>query len=162
MNELPDFLRTATWHPLLVHLPLSLLLIGTIGYLFGFLGKRKFWMDFGIVLLFAGTIGAWAAVYTGEMADGAVARQLCDPTILKIHDNSAHTVSWLFSIASALVIVDFTGLGGKMQRAARLAIVLLMLTGSGFLVRTGHLGATLVYQQAAGVYIPSEDCEEFY
>lgn len=35
------------------------------------------------------------------------------------------------------------------------------MIGSGILIYTGHLGATLVYQQAAGVHIPSEDCSEF-
>lgn len=37
----------------------------------------------------------------------------------------------------------------------------LMLIGSGYLVYIRHLGAQLVYQQAAGVYHPSEDCSEF-
>jgi uncharacterized protein (DUF2237 family) len=39
--------------------------------------------------------------------------------------------------------------------------VILSLVGSGFLIYTGHLGASLVYQQAAGVHIPSDDCSEF-
>jgi len=45
--------------------------------------------------------------------------------------------------------------------ASALIILILVITGSGFLSYTGHLGAGLVYQQAAGVYTPSEDCNEF-
>jgi putative Mn2+ efflux pump MntP len=48
----------------------------------------------------------------------------------------------------------------KFWQGVKIAVVL-ALVGSGFLAYTGHLGATLVYQQAAGVHIPSEDCHEF-
>ena len=40
-------------------------------------------------------------------------------------------------------------------------LVFLLLAGSGTLAYVGHLGAELVYQQAAGVNIPSKDCSEF-
>ena len=161
MNELPDFLRTEVWHPFTVHLPLVILLLATILYLSGFIGKRKSWADMGKILLLIGTAGAWVAVYTGNLADSIVARTLCDPTVLLDHENAAHNVAWLFTIASIMVIIDFTGITKKIQKIVSILIIAVMLTGSGFLVYTGHLGSQLVYQQAAGVYTPGEDCGEF-
>ncbi|MGO1586219.1 MAG: DUF2231 domain-containing protein, partial [Mesonia sp.] len=51
-------------------------------------------------------------------------------------------------------------LGSLVLWIKRLTLILLLI-GNGFLMYVGHLGATLVYQQAAGVYVPTEDCQEF-
>lgn len=161
MNELPDFWRTEIWHPLSVHLPLALLSIGTLLKLFArFILKESFNASANILLLI-GTLGAWIAVYTGNMADGAVSRNICDPTMLKDHENAAYIVAWLYTAASALVISDLTGLITRAWNWLRVITILLMITGAGFLLYTGHLGAQLVYQQGAGVYHPSGNCNEF-
>lgn len=161
MNQLPDFWRTEIWHPLSVHLPLAALLLAT---LFGFISlllKGINWKLFSYILLFIGTVGAWVSIFTGNLADGIVSRTICDPTILKDHQNAAYTVAWLFTAASFFAIVDLTDFLKKLKIIIKIIILILMLSGSGFLAYTGHLGATLVYQQAAGVYTPSEDCIEF-
>jgi len=161
MNELPEFWRTEIWHPLSVHLPLAILLLASFFYVVGFFSRSVFWKDISKLLLLIGTIGAWIAIYTGSIADSAVSRQICDPTVLETHETNAYIVGWIFSIASAIIILDYFGLLKKIKRIASFFILILMISGSGFLVYTGHLGATLVYQQAAGVYTPSEDCSEF-
>lgn len=161
MKEQPGFWRDEIWHPLSVHLPIALLLFATLFYLIGFISKKGFWSDMGKVLLLIGTLSAWVAVYTGDMADGIVSRKLCDPTILKQHENNAYMVGWLFTAASVLVMVDYWGVLRSWRTLLSLAIIICCFTGSGYLVYTGHQGASLVYQQAAGVYTPSEDCLEF-
>jgi uncharacterized membrane protein len=161
MDQLPDFWRTEIWHPLTVHFPVVLLSFATIFLIVGYWFRKANPTFTGQILLVAGTVGAWVAVYTGGLADGIVSRQICDPTILKAHENGAFTVAWLFSGASALVIGDYFSMIRKFRNLFRIGIIILAVTGSGFLVYTGHLGATLVYQQAAGVYTPSEDCNEF-
>ena len=113
------------------------------------------------VLLVIGTIGLWAAIYTGDLAESIVSRQICDPTVLKAHETNAYVGGWIFSAASALIILSYYGLLRKMKNLIHIAVVILSLVGSGFLIYTGHLGASLVYQQAAGVHIPSDDCSEF-
>lgn len=161
MEQLPDFWRTEIWHPLTVHFPVALLSFATIFIIAGYWTKRSNFLFTGKALLIAGTLGAWVAVYTGSLADAVVTRHLCDPTILEDHENGAFTVAWLFSAASALIVTEHFKLVKKFQQILRTVIIALIISGTGFLVYTGHLGATLVYQQAAGVYTPSEDCIEF-
>lgn len=161
MNELPDFWRTEIWHPLSVHFPLAILLLATLILLAGSFLNKKFFTEIGYLLLFVGSIGAWIAIYTGNMADGIVSRQICDPTVLENHEQNAYFVAWFYSGASFLVVADFLGFLKKLKKITSIVILLLAITGSGFLVYTGHLGAELVYQQGAGVYHPSEDCNEF-
>lgn len=161
MNQLPEFWRTEVWHPLSVHYPIALLLVALLFKILALAIKGQTWNKAGSALLLMGTIGAWIAVYTGSLADGIVSRKICDPTVLKDHENAAYTLAWIFSAA---LLLDFTTLGGlfrRYSRALKFSTVILMLVGSGFLAYTGHLGATLVYQQGAGVYKPSEDCVEF-
>jgi uncharacterized membrane protein len=161
MNEIPEFLRAEVWHPLSVHFPIALLLIATLFKCFSIFSKSKTWETAGSFLLYAGTIGAWISIFTGDMADGIVSRELCDPTVLKDHQNAAWTLVWLFSIASVIDIIRITNIVSLKPKFIKVVVVLLMLIGSGFLMYTGHLGAKLVYQQGAGVYHPSENCGEF-
>lgn len=161
MNQLPDFWRTEVWHPLSVHFPIALLLTAFLFKTIGLWSKKTLWSQGGTVLLFFGTIGAWMAVYTGDLADGIVSREICDPTVLKDHENAAFTMAWLFTTAMILDGIIFSGLLKKGVRYIKILVFVLSLIGTGFLAYTGHLGATLVYQQGAGVYQPSSDCKEF-
>jgi uncharacterized membrane protein len=161
MNQLPEFWRTEIWHPLSVHLPLAILILASMFFLAGFFTKGMFSENMSKILLLIGTVGAWLAIYTGNLADPIVSRQICDPTVLKTHETNAYIVGWLFTAASALVILDYFGLLKKIQRITKFVVLILLITGSGFLAYTGHIGATMVYQQAAGVHTPSEDCNEF-
>ncbi len=161
MNQLPDFWRTEIYHPLTVHLPLVALILATFFIIISLFIKRSHWFKMGSLLLIIGTIGAWIAVYTGNMADSVVAREICDPTVLESHENTAYLVSWIFTAASAAIIINYFLKANKLIKLAKTFILILSITGSAFLVYQGHLGSTLVYQQAAGVYVPSEDCDEF-
>src|SRR6056297_3867793 len=97
MNQLPDFWRTEIYHPLTVHLPLVALILSTFFIILSLFIKRSHWFKMGSLLLIIGTAGAWIAVYTGNMADSVVAREICDPTVLENHENTAYLVSWIFT-----------------------------------------------------------------
>jgi len=161
MTELPEFWRTEIWHPLSVHFPLAILILGSVFILISTIIKRNFWTDMSKVLLVMGTVGIWIAIYTGNLADSVVARKICDPTVLETHESNAYIVGWIFSIVSTIIILEHFGFLKKIKNQLKIAIVVLSIIGSGVLIYTGHLGAILVYQQAAGVHIPSEDCSEF-
>ncbi len=163
MNELPEFWRTEIFHPLSVHFPIALLLFAFIFKLFSLKYKRELWELGSTILLACGVLGIWIAVYTGELADGTVARKICDPTVLKDHQNLAFLTSWIFTAALAADFLKFlrkSFLFGK-RRSISLLVTILMFVGCGFLTYVGHLGASLVYQQGGGVYHPSENCAEF-
>lgn len=160
MTELPEFWRTEVYHPLSVHFPIVLLLMATLFKLIGLWSSKLTWEPGGRLLLILGVMGAWVAIYTGDMADGIVSRQLCDPTVLKDHENLATITAWIFSAALLLdLLIKY--LEKLKNKIFYIILVLLMLAGSGTLTYVGHLGAQLVYQQAAGVNVPSEDCSEF-
>lgn len=160
-----SFWRTEVWHPLTVHFPIALLLAATFSlFVSFFLGKARAssWQNASAGLLLAGCAGAWLAIYTGDMADGIVSRQICDPTVLKDHENASYTMALLFTTAAGLNLVAFSRfVANSLKKWIPYLICLLLFIGSGFLVYTGHLGATLVYQQGAGVNKPSGDCADF-
>ncbi len=157
---MPDFFRTETWHPLTVHFPIVLLVVATLFKLISLKSEQQVWHLGGTILLYAGVVMAWVTIFTGDMADGIVSRAICDPTVLYSHESNAYIVAWIFSAAAAIDIL-FRTVKNLQRNVFKIALVVLMMIGTGFLTYVGHLGATLVYQQAAGVYVPSEDCSEF-
>ena len=160
----PTFWRTEIWHPLSVHFPLSLLLIATIIKLttIWLRGEQQhFWQKVGSYALYAGCVTAWITIYTGDMAEGIVSRKLCDPTILKGHENDAFNLAYFFTGAAILNLSLSSKLIKVYQKPLQLLVVVLMLTGATYLIYAGHSGAKVVYQQAGGVNIPSSDCVEF-
>lgn len=161
MLEIPEFWRTEVYHPLFVHFPIALLLVGTLFKIFGLWGKGEFLSLPGTIILALGVLGGWIAIYTGDLADGIVSRTLCDPTILKDHENSSYTTMWLFSSALLADLLFQLKLIPFKRKLIEILVILTSLVGSGFLMYTGHLGASLVYQQAAGVNIPASDCSGF-
>lgn len=160
MAEIPEFWRTEVFHPLSVHFPIVLLLLATLFKLTGLWSSKVTWDHGGRFLLVLGVIGVWISIYTGNLADGIVSRQLCDPTVLKEHENFAQATAWIFT-AALIIELLMRYLDLLKTRLFSIILVILMLVGSGTLTYVGHLGAELVYQQAAGVNIPSEDCSEF-
>lgn len=151
------------FHPLSVHFPIALLLFATFSYTVAIFLKnerRGKWNYMAQVLLVAGVIGGWISIYTGNIADGEVSRQICDPPVLKDHEITAYTATILYSVSLALSFLN-QYFFSSIKYILKWVVLLLLVAGSGFLMYAGHLGATLVYQQAAGVYQPSENCTEF-
>ncbi|HET8753369.1 MAG TPA: DUF2231 domain-containing protein [Salinimicrobium sp.] len=163
MEQIPDFWRTEVYHPLFVHFPIGLLLTAFLFKIIALKYSRELWEMGGNVLLFLGTIGLWIAVYTGDRAGAAVTRGLCDPTILKDHENFGYYAGYLFSAALVLELLRLSKNAILVRKSFLLKIlsIILLALGAATLTYVGHLGATLVYQQGAGVYHPSEDCSEF-
>jgi uncharacterized membrane protein len=159
------FMRTEVWHALSVHFPIALLVFGTLTMIISFVVKidnRKTWRNAASGLLYAGTVAAWISIYTGNLADGIVARKICDPTVVKDHEIAAQTTTYLFTAAMGLsLLLRFAIVKPMLNLISSYLIVLLMIAGSAYLAYAGHLGASLVYQQGAGVYKHAVDCDEF-
>ncbi|GHA80571.1 DUF2231 domain-containing protein [Pontibacter akesuensis] len=160
----PNFWRTEVWHPLTVHFPIALLLFATIFKLVSlFIRQTKdtFWQRTAAVMLYFGCLGAWVSIYTGDLADGIVSRNLCDPTVLKQHEIAAYNLAYLFSAATVLDLGQRLNLIRFKPKGIHLVVTLLMLVGIWFLIRAGHSGAEVVYEQAGGVLVPTADCAGF-
>ncbi len=161
MDTVPSIWRTEVLHALSVHLPITALVLATALLLAGIFLKKNWINPAAGFLLITGTIGAWISMLTGDAADGIVSRNLCDPTVLKDHENAALTTSILFSIVSAIYISQKIWLKNRFDLLLKSITLILAIAGTAFLMYVGHLGASLVYQQGAGTYQPSEDCIEF-
>ncbi|MBC5994916.1 DUF2231 domain-containing protein [Pontibacter cellulosilyticus] len=155
----PTFWRAEIWHPLTLHFPITLLLVATVVMvvvLFLSGDKKIFWQKVGSYSLYAGCLAAWVAIYTGDMADGIVSRKICDPTVLKSHENAAFNLAYLFTAATALTLS--LNIINLYHKTLRILVVLLMIAGTYYLVETGHKGAQVVYEQGGGVNMPASDC----
>ena len=110
---MPDFWRKELWHPVTVHFPIALLLVATFFLLTSFFCKseyKKLFSNSSFILLLLGVAGAWVGIYTGDLADGIVARKLCDPTVLKDHELAAQTMTYLFTGAAVIHVLLYLGL----------------------------------------------------
>ena len=159
-----DFWQIDNWHPLSVHFPVAFLTFATILFVLALIlkGDRKLLLkNCGTFLLYTGSVAAWISIYTGDISESAVARKICDPTVLKEHEIAAYTMAYLFSAASILnLMLHLSILTGKFTLLLRYMVVLLMLVGTGYLVYVGHLGSSLVYSQGAGVKNHVVNCGE--
>lgn len=168
MPELPDIWRKELWHPMVVHFPIALLLLGwlfrTLSVFISSTEYRPLLRKSSRLLLYPGVVAAWVAVLTGSIADAEVVRHICDPTVLESHENIGYATAALFSAAllADLLVVLLPSVSRKVKKSiTEWLIILIMAVGSAYLIYGAHLGASLVYQQGAGVYHPTEDCREF-
>jgi len=167
MESLPEMWRTELWHPLSVHFPIALVIFATLFLLASRLVPSRWKEKFsttGVFMLIPGAILVWWAVYSGTLADSVVGRYVCDPLVLEDHERFAYITAFLFTGAALLEIaVRIKSLlkSAKLRRYLSVLSLVVLLAGSASMSYVGHLGAKLVYQQAAGVHQPSEDCKEF-
>lgn len=165
MNEISAIWRTELWHPLSVHFPIAFLILSTVlGILIFITGKRynlaarlNFTMS---LLLWSGTLLLWLAFYTGKVAYSIEVRRICDPFVLKNHLYWANVTSFVFSAATITDIIQ-KFVASKMKKWLMLVTIIFMVAGSVFLAYAGHLGASLVYEQGAGVHQPASDCSDY-
>ena len=156
-----DFLDIQTWHPLTVHFPIAFLSLSGLLSIYLSLKYQKTLAQFNLGLLFLGIIAALISLYTGNIEDGKVSRTLCDPTVLKEHENFAYYMVYIFAASFVLWSIKLFVSIKKFKTLLASLLIILNLAGIGSLVYVGHLGASLVYEQAAGVEVPDEDCEGF-
>lgn len=154
--------RIELLHPVTVHWPIVVTFLGVVFWVAARAGR--FWPALRVFRLPATTLivlaaaTAWLAVLTGYRADAVVGRALYDPRPLKAHENNAELVSWMLVAAALLELARYLPrLNRRARTGATLLLLALLLTISGVMAWTAHLGASLVYQQGAGVIMPQPD-----
>jgi uncharacterized membrane protein len=158
-SAVPSMLRDELFHPAVVHFPIAFLTLCG--------GLAVFWLvtnrGLSTLLLIAtlGVVGGWLAILTGGWAEDVVNRVVCDPTVTQEHERWAEWAVWSASAALPLLILAF--LRGKKGFAfgPRSIVAAIFIFVAGSVIYVGHLGARLVYQQAAAVHQPSLQCTEF-
>ena len=157
----PEMWRIELLHPPLVHFPIAFLLLASfleLPALFCSQERKEFLHSVSLLLLLLGTLGAWAAVFSGDQAESIVNRVICDPTVTDEHRYWGYVLSWLFSGVTVLAVLRQRFLT---HRLTSVVIIPACLAGSALIFYVGHLGGKLVYQQGAAVYRPTPQCVEF-
>ena len=146
-------MRPELIHPLIVHFPLALLLLGATFRTTAFLKRKSpsshLFLFSAWMTLLVGTVFAWIAVGMGEIAEDIVRKGLCQPEVLELHKNCAYSAATLFSLGLFLDLAKRT----LLARFSFLSWLtpLLYITGVVAIVLAGSFGANLVYEQGAAV-----------
>ena len=162
--EIPSIWREEVWHPLSVHLPIATLLLASLATVIILVVNKEpyhlFLKQMIYVMLGIGVLSGWVSIYTGELAYNIEVRKICDPKVLQEHQWWAYATLIVYSVALGLKI-STKFISHHVINIIK-SISLFLIIGALFgLLYTGHLGASLVYQQGAGTYKPSVDCSEF-
>jgi len=156
--------REELLHPFLAHLPIVLIPLALgLRAASSALRKSRQW-DFlapasRLVLVLA-ALAAWTALLSGGLAEDVVNKTICDPTVTQEHESFADWTTYLVTLAAVTDLAQLKLIGAR-WRWLSYASVLALLASMGLIAKTGHLGASLVYQQGAGVYHPTPECKEF-
>ena len=138
-------------HPLIVHFPIALLVVGATSEYIGFAFRKELGSKLGYVLLLIGTISIIAAAYTGDSNAEAAAVIMGIEESLEQHEDLGTAGTW---IAVALTLLrthllfkkQFTG-------AARKFCLVLYLTVAVLVAASGYTGGHLVFHFGAGTRI---------
>lgn len=136
-------------HPMIIHFPIALLIVGFLFDLTGVLFKKEFFSKAGFYLLILGTLGVAAAYITGNLAGNGIAEAGALKQALETHEDAATLTLWLMIIASVIRIGLV--LLKKYQGAFKWIALILFLAGVLSIVRTGFYGGELVFKHAAGI-----------
>lgn len=138
-------------HPMIVHFPIALIIIGFLSDLTGAITKRQFFTHAGLFLITLGSLGSIAAYLSGDMAGDGVTEAGALGTALEIHEEAATLALWTMIVLASLRVT--LALTKKMTGWRQWAMVALLAIGVGTIARTGYYGGELVYRHAAGVQL---------
>jgi len=136
-------------HPMIVHFPIALLIIGFLSDFVGLITRKKFFSTAGFYLLILGTAGVIAAYLSGNFAGDGVTEVGTLGQALETHEEAATLTLWLVA-AAAVVRIGLVMMKKYSGILKGLAFALLLL-GVASVARTGYYGGELVFKHAAGV-----------
>ncbi len=136
-------------HPMIVHFPIALLIIGFLSDLIGTIWKKEFFSKAGFYLLILGTLGVLAAYFTGNLAGDGLTEAGPLKQALELHEEAAELSLWLMA-ATAVMRIAFV-LTKRYKGILQWAALLLFFIGVLSVARTGYYGGELVFKHAAGV-----------
>lgn len=138
-------------HPMIVHFPIALLIVGFLADLVGVIVKKDFFSKAGFYLLILGTLGVIAAYISGNIAGDGVVEAGALGQALELHESAAVLSLWLM-VGTALVRIAALILN-KYTGIIKIFAFILFFIGVISIARTGYYGGELVFKHAAGVQL---------
>lgn len=140
--------NTSHLHPLIVHFPIALLIIGFVADTVYMLYKKDVCLSkVGFYLMLAGTLGAIAAVLSGNFFTEDMSGSV--EAVRERHETFANITMYVMIVASILRI--YLVYNGKAESKAGLGVYLLYLIGVITVGYTGMLGGTMVFNYMIGL-----------
>ena len=151
-----DTYEIPLWHPLVVHFPIVLILIGAVAVIVWAVSPRAFWYRAGAFAFVAGTATALLAYLTGEAAEDAGEDVPIVDEIVHLHEDMAiytlaasllATVAMILVKPALLVLNDASRDSQEPPPAVgiRWAIAFLALIAAVLVAWTSHLGGIMVW-----------------
>jgi len=140
--------NTSHLHPLIVHFPIALLIAGFVADTIYLLYKKEVCLSkVGFYLMLAGTLGAIAAVLSGNFFTEDMSGSV--EAVRERHETFANITMYLMIVASILRV--FLVYKGKAESKSGLGVYLLYLIGVIMVGYTGLLGGTMVFNYMIGL-----------
>lgn len=138
-------------HPMIVHFPIALLIVGFLADIVGWVTKKDFFSKAGFYLLILGTLGVIAGYISGDLAGDGVVEAGALGQALELHESAALLSLWLM-VGTSLVRIAAVILN-KYNGVVKIFAIILFFIGVLSIARTGYLGGELVFKHAAGVQL---------
>lgn len=138
-------------HPMIVHFPIALLIVGFLFDIAGSITKRESFTQTAFYLIILGALGVIAAFITGDQAGSGITEEGALKQALENHEEAATLTIWIVSIAAAFRIALV--LLKKFKGVLKMVSLALFLIAVLAIARTGYYGGELVYKHAAGVQL---------
>lgn len=136
-------------HPMIVHFPIALLIVGFLFDVTGMFVRKEFFSWAGFSLLMLGALGVIAAFISGNLAGSGITEEGVLKQALETHESAAELTVWITGFAAlfrlALVLLK------KYKGYLKIAALVIYLAAVAAIGRTGFYGGELVYKHAAGV-----------
>lgn len=140
--------ETSHLHPVIVHFPIALLIVGFVAdTIFLFYKKEACLPKIGFYLMLAGTLGAIAAVLSGNFFTEELSGSV--EVIRERHETFANITMYLMIITSIIRIILVKK--GRLESKAGLGVYILYLIGAILVGYTGLLGGTMVFNFMIGI-----------
>jgi uncharacterized membrane protein len=154
MNPLPPLPPSDGLHPLIVHFPLGLLLTAPVFLLMALFwsGRRRELLLVSFVTVALGTLGAVAAVWSGENGEHAAKGVQGAGSVLHDHEELAELARNLFLGmtavlgAATLLVYLKPKLSPRVTGVITIALLLLYAPPGLVLANAGHQGGRLVHE----------------
>jgi uncharacterized membrane protein len=136
-------------HPIVIHFPIALLLVGVLVQIAGLITKKDWLSRASLLMLILGALGTFFAVRSGHAAEETVIETPAIEATLERHEDLGEWTMWFFLVLAASRVA--LGWWRKPPPAIHWIFVVAWLGGAGLLVWTAYHGGELVYRHGAGV-----------
>ena len=138
-------------HPMVIHFPIALLIVGFLFELIYLITRNEFYSKAGFYLLVLGALGTFAAFLTGNLAEERIVETEALERVLETHEDAGKITLFLVILTFIYrTVVFFLNQYKGILQWIGLALYALSILS---VVRTAYYGGELVYTYGAGVQI---------